>query len=201
MRRSSSRRPAALAGLALVALALATGVRAAEPAAVPPKAQLCVACHGAGGNSTDASVPSLAGQPKQALVTQLYQFREGNRKNPIMSPLAAGMSNADMNELGAWFSAQPVTPPDAPPPDAARLAEAKTVLDKYRCASCHGADLAGQQHIPRLAGQKDAYLRSQLAQFKAATRADLDGLMTAVAQPMTTAEIEQVSAYLSTLRP
>ena len=201
MRRSSSRRPAALAGLALAALALAAGARAAEPAAVPAKAQLCVACHGAGGNSTDASVPSLAGQPKQALVTQLYQFREGNRKNPIMSPLAAGMSNADMNELGAWFSAQPVTPPDGPPPDAARLAEAKTVLDKYRCASCHGAELAGQQHIPRLAGQKDAYLRSQLAQFKAATRADLDGLMTAVAQPMTTAEIELVSAYLSTLRP
>ena len=201
MRRSSSRRPAALAGLALAALALAAGARAAEPAAVPAKAQLCVACHGAGGNSTDASVPSLAGQPKQALVTQLYQFREGNRKDPIMSPLAAGMSNADMNELGAWFSAQPVTPPSAPPPDAARLAEAKTVLDKYRCASCHGAELAGQQHIPRLAGQKDAYLRSQLAQFKAATRADLDGLMTAVAQPMTTAEIELVSAYLSTLRP
>ena len=197
-----------MAALVLAALAPATAVRAAGPApvatvpaAVPAKAQLCVACHGAGGNSTDASVPSLAGQPKQALVTQLYQFREGNRKNPIMSPLAAGMSNADMNELGAWFSAQPVTPPDAPPPDAARLAEAKTVLDKYRCASCHGAELAGQQHIPRLAGQKDAYLRSQLAQFKAATRADLDGLMTAVAQPMTTAEIELVSAYLSTLRP
>ena len=187
----------ALAALA-VALAFSAPARAAD-APMPPQAQLCVACHGAGGNSTDAAVPSLAAQPKQALVTQLFQFREGNRKNPIMSPLAAGLSNADMNALGAWFSAQPAAAPEAPLADA-RIADARAVLDRHRCASCHGAELAGVQHIPRLAGQKAAYLRSQLAQFKAATRADLDGLMTSVAQPMTDAEIDQAAAYLATLK-
>ena len=67
------------------------------------RAQSCVACHGPGGNSTDPSIPSLAGQPEQALATALYQFREGNRKNAIMSPLAADLSNTEMNDLATFI--------------------------------------------------------------------------------------------------
>ena len=70
------------------------------------KAEPCTACHGAEGRSTLADVPSLAGQPKQFVTTQLVMFREGNRKNPVMSALAAPLSNADINDLGSYFAAQ-----------------------------------------------------------------------------------------------
>jgi cytochrome c553 len=165
---------------------------------VPRKAQACPACHGPGGNSTDPLVPSLAGQPEQAIANQLYQFREGNRKDPQMSPMASTLSNADMNELAAYFSKQK---PAAPARKAgAEAAEAGPRLAKqFHCDQCHGPALAGLQHIPRLAGQHREYLRKQLLGFKARTRADMDGTMTQAAQPLSDQDIEVLAEYLSGL--
>ena len=67
------------------------------------------------------------------------------------------------------------------------------------CVACHGAALQGQQHIPRLAGQQADYLRTQLRGFKAGTRFDMDGNMTAAAQPLAAADIDVLAEYLSTL--
>ena len=64
---------------------------------------------------------------------------------------------------------------------------------------CHGATLAGQQHIPRLAGQQAVYLRAQLLGFKAQTRFDMDGNMTSAAQPLSEADIETLAAFLAGL--
>ena len=55
-------------------------------------------------------MPSLAAQPEQFIVTQLFMFREGNRKDPQMSPLAKNLTNADMNDIAAYFSAQSLAP-------------------------------------------------------------------------------------------
>ncbi len=187
-------RAAALAA----ALAAAASPAPAQDAAVPPKAQPCVACHGVGGNSTTPSVPSLAGQPRQFLVTQLYLFREGNRKDAQMSPMAAGLSNADMNQLAAYFSGQKLQVTGKPmEPDKAAVA--KKVSDQFNCTQCHGATLLGQQHIPRLAGQHADYLRRQLTGFKATTRFDMDGQMTSAAQALTPADIELLSVYMAGL--
>ena len=70
------------------------------------KAQACIACHGPAGNSNNPEIPSLSGQPAQAISTALFRYREGNRKNPIMSPLAANLTNADMNNLAAYFASE-----------------------------------------------------------------------------------------------
>src|SRR5439155_1613839 len=91
---------------AILAAALCFFLQGAAAEEVPRKAQACVACHGPGGNSTDPAMPSLAGQPAQFISLQLFMFREGNRKDPQMSPMAASLSNADMNELAAYFSRQ-----------------------------------------------------------------------------------------------
>jgi len=74
------------------------------------------------------------------------------------------------------------------------------LAEKLYCTQCHGAELQGQQHIPRLAGQQTEYLRTQLLGFKAGTRFDMDGNMTAAAQALTPADIETLASYLSTLR-
>ena len=174
----------------------------AEPATeeVPQKAQACFACHGPGGNSTDPAMPSLAGQPAQFISMQLFMFREGNRKDPQMSPMASSLSNADMNELAAYFSRQK---PAAASHEtgSGNAAAGRRLAERHHCVQCHGPALLGLQHIPRLAGQQFAYLRTQLRGFKARTRADFDGNMTSAAELLSENEIEILADYLSGLTP
>jgi cytochrome c553 len=167
---------------------------------VPQKAQACFACHGPGGNSTDPAMPSLAGQPAQFISMQLFMFREGNRKDPQMSPLASSLSNADMNELAVYFSSQ--KPAAASHETASENAAAgRRLAEQHQCVQCHGPALLGLQHIPRLAGQQFAYLRTQLRDFKARTRADFDGNMTSAAELLSEKDIEILADYLSGLTP
>ena len=144
-----------------------------------------------------AGVPSLAGQPGQFIVQALFMYREGSRQNPVMTPLAGALKNADLNDLAAYFSAQKRSAPVAAAPDAARLALARGVSQRNHCGACHTPSFSGQQHIPRLAGQDRAYLLAQLTQFKASTRADLDGTMTSAAQGLAADELALMADYLS----
>jgi len=192
---------AAAATAIAIALPLALWASAAAGADIEAgrqKAQACIACHGPAGNSTIPGTPSLAGQPAQFISVQLFQFREGNRKDPVMSPLAANLSNADMNDLAAFFSAQKPAPPTHKT-DPANAAAAPTLARQFNCVQCHGPALLGLQHIPRLAGQQFEYLKTQLRGFKAQTRADLDGNMTSAAQALTDKDIDVLVDYLAGL--
>jgi cytochrome c553 len=180
---------------ALLLAAATWGASAAHAAAEP---QLCFACHGENGNSTNPAVPSLSAQPAQFIATQLIMFREKRRNNPLMSPIAAPLTNAEISALGKFFQAQARVVP-AGKPSAETVAAGKRITDQFNCVACHGATLHGQQHIPRLAGQQAEYLRTQLLGFKAGTRFDMDGNMTAAAQPLTAPDIEVLANYLSTL--
>ena len=181
-----------------LAAPLAAQAQAQVTDAQREKAAPCTACHGEAGRSVLADIPSLAGQPKQFITTQLVMFREGNRQNPVMNALAAPLSNADINDLGSYFAAQ--SPRAAGQAASADATAGRGLVEKFACVTCHGAELHGQQHIPRLAGQRADYLRTQLLGFKAQTRFDMDGNMTSAAQPLTAADIEVLASYLSTLR-
>ena len=163
------------------------------------KAQVCIACHGADGNSVIPTIPSIAGQPKQNIVTALFMFREGRRKSDMMAPFAAKLSNADLNDLAAYFNAQKMTPPTGQA-SADTVAKGREVTVRNNCVACHTPTMAGQQHIPRLAGQHKPYLLDQLKAFKAGTRGDMDGTMTSAAQGLAVDELEMLAAYLSTLQ-
>jgi cytochrome c553 len=160
--------------------------------------QLCFACHGDNGNSKNPAVPSLAGQPAQFITTQLIMFREKRRNDPQMSPIATPLTNPEISALGKFFAALP-SPPPAGKASEQVAAGGKRIAEQFNCVACHGATLKGQQHIPRLAGQQAEYLRTQLRGFKAGTRFDMDGNMTAAAQPLSTADIDVLAEYLSTL--
>jgi cytochrome c553 len=186
---------------ARVAAALSFFIASAAPAAddSPRKAEACIACHGRGGNSTDSAIPSLAAQPAQFISTQLYLYREGSRKDPQMTPIASALSNADMNELASYFSRQkPAAPSHRTAAESA--VAGRRLAEQHHCVQCHGPSLRGLQHIPRLAGQQFAYLRSQLRGFKTATRFDLDGQMSSAAQPLSDADIEILADYLAGLK-
>jgi cytochrome c553 len=196
---TQARAAAATAVAALLFAALPFDARAADVAAVPQKAQACVACHGPEGNSANPAVPSLAGQPAQFIATQLLMFREGRRKDAQMSPFAAGLSNADLNSLAAYFAAQKLAP-STRAADAASVEAGPRLAGRFNCTQCHGATLMGQQHIPRLAGQQAEYLKAQLRGFKASTRFDMDGQMTSAAQALSEADIAVLADYMAGLK-
>jgi len=81
----------------------------ARPAASGPvsdKVATCIACHGERGISVQAIYPNLAGQHKSYLVQALEGYRGGSRKNPIMAGFVAGLSDADIEAVTDYFSAQ-----------------------------------------------------------------------------------------------
>ena len=161
------------------------------------KSQVCAACHGVDGNSVIPTIPSLAGQPRQFITQALFMFREGQRKSDQMTPFVNKLSNADLNDLAQYFSAQKLTPPTRQA-EGDIVARGRVVTEKNNCVACHTPTMVGQQHIPRLAGQHKPYLLDQLKQFKAATRADMDGTMTSAAQGLAVDELDMVAEYLST---
>jgi len=183
---------AAACAAALCFLAPGTAL-AADP-------QLCAACHGPEGNSSTPANPSLAAQPAQFVSIQLYQFREGNRKDPQMSPMAEKLSNKEMNELAAYFSKQKAAAPSHKTSPESTAAGPK-LAQQLNCVQCHGPALRGQEHIPRLAGQQYEYLLAQLRKFKARTRGDFDGFMTQIAQPLSDKDIEILADYAAGLSP
>ena len=193
----TSGRAATVTAAVLLMVATVIPLRAAAADATNTKVQLCQACHGPAGNPTDPAIPALAGQPKQFITTQLVMYREGRRINDVMSAIAKDMPNPDINEYGTYFSAQKRTVITAPDLPADKLAAGAAVTQRFNCVQCHGPTLMGLQHIPRIAGQQADYLRAQMIGFKAGTRFDMDGNMTAAAQPLTPADIELLSVYLS----
>ncbi len=66
----------------------------------------CAACHGADGNSASADFPKLAGQHYDYLVKSLQGYKSGTRKNPIMAPMGANLSQRDIEDLAAYYSQQ-----------------------------------------------------------------------------------------------
>lgn len=157
-----------------------------------------MACHGVDGNSISPNIPSIAAQPKQFIVTALYMYREGRRKSEVMSVFAEKLSNTDLNDLAQYFSSQKLNAPEREPV-ANVVAKGREITEKNNCVACHTANLVGQQHIPRLAGQHQAYLLEQLKLFKAAQRGDFDGTMTSAAQALLVEDLDVLAQYLSTL--
>lgn len=75
------------------------------------KASACTACHGLTGVSALEIYPNLANQRAEYLVKQLKAFRSGTRKDPLMEPMAKPLTDADIDNLAAYFSTQSAAPP------------------------------------------------------------------------------------------
>jgi cytochrome c553 len=184
--------------MSLAALVLASTGAAAQSPAVPAKAAVCVACHGEGGNSTITLNPVLAGQTARYLYLQLRDFQEGRRSDPQMSPMVAGLSREELRELSDYFAAQkPKAQNFKVDPDKAKLGKAKA--DETLCTMCHLGGFAGQNEIPRVAGQHYDYTVKQLKAFKARTRTNDAGNMTSVANTLSDKDIDNLAHYLAGL--
>ena len=91
----------------LLALGLVCSVSvqaSGDPAAGENRAATCAACHGQRGISVNPQWPNLAGQKERYLVKALKDFRAGRRKDPSMSSIARTLSDADIDNLAAYYS-------------------------------------------------------------------------------------------------
>lgn len=72
------------------------------------KAAACAACHGPDGNAgIDPQYPRLAGQYRDYLAKALHEYKSGDRKNPIMAGFAGTLSDADIEDVAAYFASLP----------------------------------------------------------------------------------------------
>ena len=211
-------RPLLLAPLALALLASAPVVegqskapaaraaasRAASATKAPAResyaqrfAGLCAACHGANGRSDMAGTPVLAGQPSLYAITQLFLFREGRRSNEAMTAVAKTLTDDDLRGFSDFIGTLPPVPapPPATPPDAARMAKGQALAEQHKCVFCHGADLAGGQQVPRIAGQREEYLQASLRGFQSGTRPGYTQAMTAAVSQVPVADLDALAYY------
>lgn len=72
--------------------------------AIKKNAQACFGCHGKNGVSTSPYYPNLAGQKEKYIEQQLRLYKNGERKNDIMSAMAKSLSNEDITSLAKYFS-------------------------------------------------------------------------------------------------
>ena len=173
---------------------------------------VCVACHGADGNSPAAANPILAGQIPEYLYKQLSNFKaaEGKpavRSNPIMGGMVAALSDEDMRSLSVYFSQQKMKPSVAK--EEKLLAQGKTLwrMGDFEkgvpaCAGCHGPAGAGLPvQYPRLAGQYAEYTASQLKTFRNHERAnDSEKVMRTIAGKLSDHQIDALAEYAAGLR-
>jgi cytochrome c553 len=195
-----------LTGLASVLAALPASA-AGDVEAGRTKSVICAACHGVDGNSLNPEWPSMAGQHDTYLTAQLHAFKKGARQNVIMAGQVTALSEQDIEDIAAFFSAQKRQPKTADP----RLVRAGERLyrggDKENgtaaCLACHGPAGHGNQPagFPAIAGQHAVYTTNQLKAYRAGARAtDPNQIMRNVAERLTDAEIEALASYIQGLR-
>jgi cytochrome c553 len=170
--------------------------------------QICQACHGLDGNGTPGQPlwPKLAGQHPRYIYKQLNNFKQNERWNAQMSPMAMPLTDEEMRNLAAYYSSLEQSEGTA---DAELVKKGEKL---YRagnpetgvpaCSGCHGPAGLGSNlaKFPRISGQFSEYTAQTLTHFRATERAnDPNGMMRGVAANLTDEEIAAVAAYIEGL--
>lgn len=172
------------------------------------KSATCAACHGVDGNSVTPDWPSLAGQHASYIVRQLKAFKSGDRVNVTMKPFADMLSDQDMADIAAYFSAQKTTPKGADPAlvNLGQQIYRSGVPDRgiAACIACHGPSGDGNPlaSYPRLSGQHSTYVARTLGEYASGSRrsdADLNQMMRNEASLLRDDEIRALASYVQGL--
>lgn len=194
----------------LVSLSLSGNVLALGSAeAGKTKSAACGGCHGLDGNSPVSTYPKLAGQNARYIAKQLADFKANDtRKNAIMLGMAAAVTPADAEDIGAYFQSKSIS--SAAPFDKAKAAAGRELynggdLQKGipACKACHGPTGNGNagSGYPQIGGQYVEYTTAQLKAFKDGTRTNDDRkLMRMVVEKLSDTDIEAVANYIASLK-
>ena len=172
-------------------------------------ALMCASCHGETGLSPSRNYPHLAGQRAEYTYKQLLDYRDGRRHEgtgqaQIMYKLAQLLDERDMQDLAAFYAAQPLPEakgPSVPAPELVREGDPDRLITG--CASCHGLDgQGGRNETPALAGQEPHYFIRTMRAFREHVRTnDLDEGMAQFAALLSDEEIEALARYYANATP
>ena len=166
------------------------------------KAQLCTACHGIDGNSTNQNIPKLAGQLEDYIVLAVTEFQQGIRKDQTMSNLAPLIGDVkNLEDIAAYFSSRPkMQGLGGANNDTSEGAE---LFTSERCNYCHGDEgkryAPFQENIPPvIGGQHKPYLMKAMKDIRDSKRpGDIYGLMPQLIGELSDKQIEAIAEYLS----
>jgi cytochrome c553 len=193
----------------LIIYATSGAALAGDPVAGKTKSAACGGCHGFDGNSAVAMYPKLAGQNEAYITKQIHDFKANtNRKNEIMMGMAAGLSDEDAADIGAYFQSQSVKA--TAPFDESKVAAGREIYKGGNlqtgipaCQACHGPTGAGTAGIgfPMLGGQYVEYTMAQLKAFKDGSRVNDDKqLMRSIVSKMSDEDMIAVANYIASLK-
>jgi cytochrome c553 len=171
----------------------------------------CAACHGAdGAGNTELQAPNIAGLPEWYVEAQLRQFLNGHRGTEAADTSGRRMTAAaqtltgtgDVPSVAAYVAGLPAR---RPPPTLQVGDPAQGKVAYQACASCHRDDGKGKLDVPPVIVQADWYLLAQLRKYKKSWRGTNEGdlqasRMRAVIIPLDDTDMENVVAYIGTLR-
>ena len=185
---------------------LAIGAIVAGLAALPLCAQslderlpTCFACHDKG-TSQLPDTPSLGAQPAFYTAVQMLMFRDRLRVTEPMNEMTKGLSDADLQRAADIISKLPPPQPVSDTPDAARMERGRALGQQYRCNFCHQPNYAGQENVPRLAGQREDYLLKALRSYKDNSRHGYDAQMSEVVYTIKDEDFVDLAYFLARLK-
>jgi cytochrome c553 len=168
----------------------------------------CARCHGADQRGPNSRlVPILHGQPAEFLMAALEDYAHARRPSGIMQPLASELSPEGRKQVARYYAGLALPP-------AAELALNAESIERGRrlaasgdpgaripaCVDCHNK--SSLESYPRLSGQQLAYMTSRLRLWKGGliSKSSTDPIMMPIARSLSEQQIEDVSAYFSSLR-
>lgn len=193
-------------GLAQAARAVAAPV----PGRGMEATALCQSCHGvAGEGNAAAGFPRLAGLPAKYLERQLVAFAQGQRRNPVMLPIAKALTPEARAAVATYYASLRPPRPSSPAASGVNAGSNVAVLATQgrwserlpACEQCHAPGGRGVgDDFPPLAAQPAAYLAAQLRAWRAGARPPGPlGLMEVVASKLSDADIDGLAQHFAAL--
>jgi len=170
------------------------------------KVVVCASCHNEDGNSAMGAWPKLAGQNQKYLVAQMLAFQQGEngvRYDMTMTPLMAGLSRQDIEDIAAYYASQTPIIGAADPDLVARGQQLYRGGDMDKnisaCSACHGPQGEGNSEagFPRLGGQHPEYIIAELLAYKNGQRkSDHNEIMRDISKRMDESDMHAVASYI-----
>jgi cytochrome c553 len=181
-----------------------------DPMAGQKKIDMCIGCHGIVGYQASFpevhKVPMISGQGAKYIVAALKAYKAGERKHPTMRGIADSLSDQDMADVAAYYSAHGVVEGATLPAKPAKVPSDKVaaLLTKGTCVACHGDNFAKpiDPSYPKIAGQHADYLFVALKAYKTEGQSTLgrsNGVMAGIAKQFSNNELRALAGYISSV--
>ena len=180
-----------------------------DAAAGAGKVAMCIGCHGIVGYKSSFPevyrVPRISGQNAKYIEVVLDSYKKGDRKHPSMRGIATSMTEQDIADVAAYYTAlgEIKGAPELPAPRAAS-ADVTALLQKGACVSCHGDNFSKpiDPSYPKIAGQYPDFLFAALKAYKDDTHATWgrgNPVMAGMAKQFSNAELKAIAYYIGSL--